>query len=111
MSSLMLTNAIIGILLVLVSLPLIGNKVKPNHIYGFRTRRTLGNSDIWYAANHYAGVQLFVAGICAALLAVLLALIPGINFNNYALISAVAIIAVLIVATIRSLIFLKSLDE
>jgi len=37
MSSLILTYAAVGILLALVSLPLIGNKVRPNLFYGFRT--------------------------------------------------------------------------
>jgi uncharacterized membrane protein len=111
MSSLILTYAAVGILLALVSLPLIGNKVRPNPIYGFRTRRTLSNPEIWYADNHYAGIQLFVAGICTALLAVLLALIPGVNLLSYSTISAFAIIIILTVAVIRSMIFANSLDD
>jgi uncharacterized membrane protein len=111
MSPLILTNAAVGILLALVSLPMIDNKVKPNRIYGFRTRRTLSSPEIWYAANHYAGIQLFIAGICTALLAVLLALIPGVNLLTYSTISAVAIIVILTVAVIRSMIFVNSLDD
>jgi uncharacterized membrane protein len=111
MSSLILTNAAVGILLALVSLPMIGNKVKPNRIYGFRTRRTISNPEVWYAANHYAGIHLFVAGICIALLAVLLALLPGINLLSYTTINVVAMMVILIVAVIRSLIFVNSLDD
>lgn len=51
-----------GILLALISLPLIVGKVKPNPWYGFRVPTTLKNPEIWYAVNkHFAQRQLVVA--------------------------------------------------
>lgn len=51
-----------GILLAGVSLPLVAGRVKRNGVYGFRTPKTLSSDDVWYAANRYAGRQLFGAG-------------------------------------------------
>ncbi len=44
-----------GLLLVGISIPLIQRRVKPNYWYGFRTRRTLSDPQIWYDVNAYAG--------------------------------------------------------
>jgi len=110
MSTLAITNAAVGILLILVSLPLIANIVKPNPVYGFRTRRTLHDPDIWYAANHYAGIQLFSAGICIAILAVILALVHGLSPTTYSFISLAIIFVPLIVALVRSIHFVNSLN-
>jgi len=54
--------ALVGILFVGLSIPLIQQRVAPNRYYGFRTPRTLSNPEIWYKVNHISGVDLFVAG-------------------------------------------------
>lgn len=51
-----------GLLLAGVSLPLIASRVPRNPFYGFRTSKTLASDDAWYAANRYAGRDLFYAG-------------------------------------------------
>lgn len=42
-------------------------RVPPNNWYGFRTRRTLSNEHLWYAANRVAGRDLFVAGLAVVI--------------------------------------------
>jgi SdpI/YfhL protein family len=49
-----------------VSVPLILKLVPPNGLYGFRTRQTLANPDIWYRANRFAGCALFIASAVSA---------------------------------------------
>ena len=44
-----------------VSVPMVLRKVPPNSIYGFRTKLTLSNPDIWYPANAFSGWALLVA--------------------------------------------------
>ena len=51
-----------GILLIILAIPMILQKVKPNAWYGFRTRKTLSDEGIWYPANQYAGKALLFAG-------------------------------------------------
>ncbi len=43
----------IGFLLLVLGISLILEKVKPNHAYGFRTKKTLAHKKIWYQANKY----------------------------------------------------------
>ncbi len=47
------------------------NAVPPNRFYGFRTRQTLGNRELWFRANRFAGYALFLAA--AASIAVFIA--------------------------------------
>jgi uncharacterized membrane protein len=54
--------ALVGLLFVGLSIPLIQQRVPPNRYYGFRTRKTLSDSKIWYEANRISGHDLLVAG-------------------------------------------------
>jgi len=58
-----LTSIGSGLLIVLLAIPMILRKLRPNRIYGFRTRKTLSNPDIWYPANRAAGFAMVVAGL------------------------------------------------
>jgi len=57
-----LSFALVGILFVGLSIPLIRNRVPPNRFYGFRTPKTLSDPKIWYEVNHISGNDLLVAG-------------------------------------------------
>ena len=48
------------------SVPLMLKMVPPNRGYGFRTRRTLADSGLWYRANRFAGCALFIASAISA---------------------------------------------
>jgi uncharacterized membrane protein len=54
--------ALVGLLFVGLSIPLIQKRVPPNRYYGFRTARTLSDPKIWYEVNSLSGTDLFVAG-------------------------------------------------
>lgn len=54
---------VLPILTIVTALPLVMQKVPPNWWYGFRTRRTLSDPDIWYRANYLGGIGLLYAGI------------------------------------------------
>lgn len=76
----------LGFLFMALSMPLIRRRVKPNPWYGFRTRKTLSDERIWYAANEFSGRLMFAAGFLTALMAVLLmplGLIPHIGTAVY----------------------------
>jgi len=79
--------ALSGLLVVGLAIPMMRRKVKPNWLYGFRTRKTLSEEGVWYAANAYAGRWLLGTGIAWTLGAIVLRLIPGVgdNLDAYAL--------------------------
>ena len=53
----------IGVLLVVISLPLMLRWIPPNHVYGLRIPATLNDKSVWYDANALSGRHLFVLGV------------------------------------------------
>jgi hypothetical protein len=87
-----------GLLLALISLPLIAEKVKPNPFYGFRVPQTLENPTLWYATNKYFARRLLAVGIIETIAAFGLYFWPGISVDAYAL----AVLGVFLVLFIPS---------
>ena len=57
-------------IIAVASIPLILNIVPPNGVYGFRTRQTLKNRELWFRANRFAGCAFFIAsGVSAGIYA------------------------------------------
>ena len=55
----------------MASIPLVLNVVPPNRAYGFRTRQTLTNRELWFRANRFAGCAFFIAsGVSAGIFAI-----------------------------------------
>ena len=73
-----------GLLAILIALPLINRRVKPNPWYGFRVRATLQNPELWYDVNAHLGRRLLISGFITTLAAVLLFLIPDLSPDTYA---------------------------
>ncbi len=73
-----------GLVLTMISLPLIAGKIKPNALYGFRVPATLDNPDLWYPVNRYAAKRLLIAGLLMIFAAVGLYFWPGITPDVYA---------------------------
>ncbi|WP_312454611.1 SdpI family protein [Pseudescherichia sp.] len=47
-------------------------KIKPNRLYGVRTRYTLNNKTIWYRINRIYGLSAIASAFCFFLLSILL---------------------------------------
>lgn len=106
---LMLRFTISGILLALLSIPLILGNVGPNALYGFRVQKTLEDPAVWYPANSYAARRLLVVGLGGSVLAVALYFVPEMDVNTYALSCAGATLGGLAVTLIQSFLFLQQL--
>jgi hypothetical protein len=72
-----------GGLLILLSLPLLWGKVPPNGLYGFRTRATLHDPVVWYAANHYSAKWMLASGVAWITAALGLYFVPGLSVDHY----------------------------
>lgn len=105
---LIINFALIGLLFIGISIPLILRKIPPNRIYGFRVAKTLGNPDIWYRANEYAGKLMAIAGVVITLASVGLGML-GMADSVYAMSMVVVTTVSLIIALIFSFIYLKTL--
>ena len=58
-------TVVLPVVTILISIPLVLRIVPPNLFYGFRTRKTLSNTVLWYEANYRGGVNLIVASVIA----------------------------------------------
>jgi uncharacterized membrane protein len=63
------------VLAIALAIPMVLGKIPPNRLYGFRTRKTLSNPEIWYRANRLAGIDLIVASLTSLLSSALLILL------------------------------------
>jgi len=111
MTTLLILYCAGGILLVLLSLPLIFRKIRPNPLYGFRVSQSLENPEIWYAVNRYAAWRLVFVGASTVLTAAGLYFVPGLSVDSYAF-ACLAVFAVTFIAGIvQSFRYLRSLAE
>jgi len=80
--------------------------VPPNKVYGFRTRQTLANRELWFRANRFAGTALFIAAGTSAVIF----LQPGYASGRSAVGLAVFVVP-LIAALFASLAYVRSLGR
>ncbi|MFA5423865.1 MAG: SdpI family protein [Phycisphaerae bacterium] len=100
---------LIGLLFIAISIPLLLGRVSPNIWYGFRTKKTISDSSIWYKANKYMAKGFLILGMVQILYNVwLIAFRPAIAAFEPAgnLIILVAGTAIVITA---SLLYLRKL--
>lgn len=96
-----------SILMILLSLPMIFRRVPPNPLYGFRTRATLSDPDLWYAANAYAGKWLLADGLLFLLVVSAMRLFFSFSVDVFSTIAAVVMLGSLTVTVIFCLRYTK----
>jgi hypothetical protein len=104
---------LLGVMIILVSIPLLYNAIGPNRFYGFRTRKILSSPDLWYKANKYAARELVAAGMVIIMLAVGTMLVH-LRVTMFTTIQAAALFIMvtyvpLVIAALRSSLYLKKL--
>ena len=105
-------NWIFPVILIPISLPLINEKVKPNLMYGFRTKKTLSNVEIWYKANKYAGKVLLNWSIVVAVGLVLILPVYLLGFLSawsFMIVGWIITYGALIAAVVMSMLYLRKL--
>lgn len=100
-----------GIVSILIALPLIDEKVKPNPLYGFRVRATLENPKVWYAVNKYFAQRLLLAGIVEIVAAVGLFVVPNIDPSTYALSTLIVFVIAFTIGMMQTSSYLKSVPR
>jgi uncharacterized membrane protein len=91
-----------GLLLIGLVLPLIYRTIPPNHPYGFRVKRTLENSEVWFAANAFAGQRLVWVGLATVVAAIVFYVLPINKVDTYAVAIASVVLFGLTVAVVQS---------
>jgi len=110
---LMLAAMLLGLMMILISIPLLYSAIGPNRFYGFRTRKTLSSLDLWYKANKHAAKELVAAGMVIIMLAIG-AMLVFLRVTMFTTIQAIALFIMvtsvpLVIAVLRSSLYLKKL--
>jgi uncharacterized membrane protein len=85
----------IGIVLVVLSLPLVLRWIPPNHIYGFRIPATLRNRSLWYDVNARFGRHALMLGL--VLVALEFVLPPPLRIPVLRAIALIGIAAIIVI--------------
>ena len=56
-----------------------------NPVYGFRVKQTLDEPEVWYEVNAFAGKGMLCDGLITVIAALVLAAVPGISVDRYAM--------------------------
>ncbi len=78
----MLNDIIIPMILcfvfIILSIPLILQKVRPNCFYGVRTRKTMSDETVWYKANKFFGCGMLISSLFSLVVLIVAVLIPDV---------------------------------
>ena len=71
-----ISNLSLGLLLIVLSIPLIQRKVKMNHFYGVRIAKAFESEENWYQINAYGGRRLVAWSVVLAVIGVITFFLP-----------------------------------
>ncbi|HPS55076.1 MAG TPA: SdpI family protein [Sedimentisphaerales bacterium] len=103
------TLLITGSVFIIISIPMLFNKIGPNYFYGFRNKKTLSNKEIWYKANRFMAKCLIIAGAVILTTGILLTFIKTAACICTGVITILTIIIPTSIAVIMSMMYLKKL--
>jgi uncharacterized membrane protein len=99
-----------SLLLTLLAIPMVAGKIPPNPWYGFRTRASLEDPELWYKVNRYSGRWLLVIGVLGAVVALALYPLCAPGGETYATLYALIILPLLTLSVLDSLRYQRSLQ-
>ncbi len=100
-----------SVLLILLSLPLMFNKIKPNWWYGFRTPASVKNPEIWYPVNQAAAKQSIVLGILMIIVSLGLYSIGDMTVDATLIINSLVATTGLLVIAIKGVVTIRKLSS
>jgi hypothetical protein len=103
---------VLGLSLIGISIPLLYGKIGPNWFYGFKTRKTLSDREIWYKANKYMAKDFIKLGSMIALYNLVFLILFILQIDIVFVISAGSIVVLVggaVVVAVRGLLYLRKL--
>ena len=91
-----LTIMISGIIMAVVSVPLVRGKVPPNAVYGVRTKFAFASEENWYKLNKFGGKVFLGVAVIMTLMGVIGLFLPNQCMNLYGIVAAgISLVSVL----------------
>ncbi|MDH7517714.1 MAG: SdpI family protein [Candidatus Thermoplasmatota archaeon] len=101
---------LVGLLEIIMGIPLLLEKVKPNWFYGFRLPKTLSNNEVWYKSNKYVGRDFVIMGIIISLISLFMLIArDSLSIILIVYVGAALLIGSVFIVLIRGFIYLKKL--
>jgi hypothetical protein len=107
----LLTIVCCAFVFALLAIPLILRRIPRNVVYGFRTRATLADDDVWYEANAHFGRGLLVASLISAGAISLLYRTWTLSPHAFLQVSALVLVAPLLIAALATGRYVRSLTR
>ena len=100
----------VGALEILMGMPLMYGKIKPNWFYGFRLPKTVSNKEIWYKVNKQTGRDFIISGMIIVIVSLFL-MVFNLNFDVVAIatIQVFILMALMAIMIVRGLLLIKKL--
>jgi len=100
----------VGALEILMGMPLMYGKIKPNWFYGFRLPKTVSNKEIWYEVNKQTGRDFIISGMIIVIVSLFL-MVFNLNFDvvTIATIQVFILMALMAIIIVRGLLLIKKL--
>ena len=92
---------VMGLLLALLSLPLIGRRVPMNRFYGVRTAAAFKSEQNWYEINAYGGWQMLGVGLLMSVIGLAGFLLPERYQGGYGLGAPLLVVFMISVVVIK----------
>jgi hypothetical protein len=93
-----ISNIFIGILMIIISIPLVRKSISMNKIYGVRFKKSFESEENWYKINVYGGKQLIIWSFPLILFGVITFFLPLKGNELWILLTACAPLIVLVPA-------------
>ena len=99
-----ITNIVLALLLIGISLPLVLGKVLMNHVYGIRFAKSFESEELWVKINRYGGKQIIFWSIPIILLGLAALVFPTLvtGLRAFMLITCIAPPVFIVIAVITS---------
>jgi uncharacterized membrane protein len=107
MITLLILFAGTSLVLALIAIPMALGKVEPNPWYGFRTRATLENPELWYKVNRYSGWWLLIVGIVSFCLSLILFPIFYPDISTYSTVYGLITVSILTLSMMDSMRYMR----
>lgn len=103
-----ITNILVGLLIIVLSIPLTKRKIKMNRWYGVKIPKSFESDDNWYKINEYGGKIFIYWSIPIVLIGIISLFLPPLRDKGIIILSLVPLL-VLLRTTIQLLIYSKKL--
>ena len=70
------SHIFVALVLILISIPLVKDKIPMNRWYGIRFKKSFESDENWYRINRYGGRQLIIWSVILALLGIVIIFLP-----------------------------------